>query len=250
MNRAAATLLASILAASIAACGPEPVPYAPYTDVTFYWQFRDGALNVYGNFTALAPGCDIANVDQVRVTLNSPIGSQTMTVPCIATNGMPGATFTDVPTGPYTWTLEGRRLGFTVFVTDGGGDVFDFPFFYPRIEAIYPNMDLLYVLPTGLDCFSVSEILFELDNIVGGVIEYSSNNVYVACRPPPNNGFTMPSIPVGDYGYRYVAAVNTLGQAIAQECRFGLPPQAPIVQVAPSGTAATSFLSYATVACP
>ncbi len=246
MNRTAAVLAALLAATS--ACGPAPVP--PYTDVTFYWQFRDQDGNLYGDGTAAFPGCDVANVDQVRVSMTGPAGSWTQTVPCIAVNGMPGASFTALPAGSYTWFLEGMRLGFPVFAVEGAGNVVNFPFFYPVLDAIYPNMDLFYQLPPGVNCTGISEIQFELDNLDARVVEYSSANAFVACVPPPGNGFTMPSIPgPNNYGYRYVSAVDGVGRALYQVCGLGYPPQAPIVQ-GPGGVSALAPLLPATFTCP
>ena len=245
MNRTAAAALVSLLATS--ACAPPPPP--PYSDVTFYWQFQDGDGNVYGNFDYTAPGCDVANVDHVRVTLSGPLGTlPSSTVPCVADNGMPGATFTGLPTGPYTWYIEGLRLDFRVFDIQGSGNVVNFPFFYPRLDAVYPNMDLWYEIPTG--CTGVSEILFQLDNRDAEIVEYSSDNVFVACEEPPLNGFTMPSIPVGNaYGYRYIAAVDPAGRSLYQVCGFGYPPDPPLVQ-GPDGTSATASLFLPNGTCP
>jgi hypothetical protein len=236
MNRIAAAALASTLALAIPACGPPPPP--PYSDVTFYWQFQDGDGNLYGDFTAGFPGCDLANVDQVRVTLTGPLGTlPPSTVPCVASNGMPGATFTALPAGSYVWFIEGLRLDFPVFSIEGAGNIVDFPIFYPRVGAIYPNMDLFYALPPGVNCTGIAEIAFELDNIVGGVVEYSSANAFVACGPP--YGFTMPSIPQGTYGYRFIEAIPSLGPPLYKACRVGLPPEPPLVQALPNGSAFT-----------
>jgi hypothetical protein len=237
MNRtAAAAALVSLLATS--ACAPPPPPPPLYSDVTFFWQFQDWDGNVYGNFDDTLPGCDVANVDSVRVTLSGPMGTlPSTTVPCVADNGMPGATFTNLPTGRYTWSLEGLRLDFRVFVVEGAGDVVNFPSFYPRLDAVHPNMDLFYALPPGVNCTGISEIAFELDNIVGGVVEYSSENVFVACGPP--FGFTMPSIPQGTYGYRFIEAIPSLGPPLYKRCGVGLPPEPPLVQDLPNGSAYT-----------
>jgi len=248
MNRTAAAALVSLLATS--ACAPPPPP--PYSDVTFYWQFQDWDGNVYGNFDYTAPGCDVANVDHVRVTLSGPLGTlPSMTVPCVADNGMPGATFTGLPTGPYTWYIEGLRLDFPVFVIEGSGNVVNFPFFYPRLDAVYPNMDLYYELPPGVNCTGISEIAFELQNRDAQVVEYSSANVFVSCQAPPLNGFTMPSIPVGNaYGYPFIAAVDSFNRSLYQICGFGYPPDDPIIQLEPNGTVAFAPLFPSVGTCP
>jgi hypothetical protein len=247
MNRIAAAALASLIALATSACGPAPAP--PFTDVTFYWQFLDGDGILYGDYTARNPGCNAANVDEVWITISGPGGVTDMVVPC--TNGLlPGVTLTLVPTGPSTWVIRGLRQQFQVFSVTGAGQIAGLPSFDTTLEANHPNMDLAYELPLGLDCSSVSGIRFELNNIVGRVVEYSDQNQFPACRPPPTNFFTMPSIPIGTYGFRFVAAVNVLGQSVAQECGYGLPPQEPIVQVAPSGTLATALLAFTTVTCP
>lgn len=250
MTRTAA-LIVSSLALAVAACGPAPV--APYTNVTFYWQFQDMDGNVYGDWSVYS-GCGSANVDQVRVTMSGPAGQWTQTVDCLAPDTfMPGAMFTNLPVGPYTWVLEGRRLDFTVYTATGSGDLVNFPVLHTTILADYPNMDLWYQLPLGQTCAGIAEIAFRLYNLDGGVVEYSSDNVIVACQPPPNNGFTMPSIPVGNYGYQFVSALNAPwpnGAAVYQVCGFGYPPQAPLVQTRPNGNAYTAQLGYAIGTCP
>jgi hypothetical protein len=238
MSRTAAAILASLVAIATSACGPAPAPPPLYSDVTFYWQFRDQDGNRYGDFTASFPGCDVANVDHVRVTLTDPLGTlPSMLVPCVAVNGMPGATFTALPTGPYTWFIEGLRSDFPVFAVQGAGDIVNSPFFYPTVEAVYPNMDLFYTLPPGVNCTGVAEIAFELDNIDGGVVEYSSENAFIACGPP--FGFTMPSIPQGTYGYRFIEAIPSLGPPLYKACGVGLPPEPPLVQSPPNGSSFT-----------
>jgi hypothetical protein len=114
-------------------------------------------------------------------------------------------------------------------------------------------MDLWYELPVGQTCAGIAEIAFSLDNLDAGIVEYSSNNVAVPCRAPPNNGFTMPSIPVGNYGYRFVSAINApwpRGQAVFQLCGFGYPPDLPLVQTLPNGNAYTARLGFALGTCP
>lgn len=249
MNRSSAAILASLLAAAGTACGPTSAPPPPYTDVTFYWQFQDWDGNVYGDFSSAFPGCGVANVDEVRVSLFGPAGPlPPVTVPCVAVNGMPGATFTAVPTGPYSWLIEGLRIGFPVFSVEGGGDVVDFPFFDARLDAVYPNMNLYYDLPPGVNCTGISEILFELDNLDARLIEYSSANAFVTCLPPPSNGFAMPSIPVGNlYAFRYIAAVDSFGQSLYQTCDW--PPGPALVQ-GPTGSTYTAPLDPSVGTCP
>ncbi len=252
MNRAAAVVLALVAAS---ACGPAPVPAPILTDLTLYWRFVDGDGNVYGNFTNAAPGCIGANVDAVFISFTGPAGTITQTVPCIATNGYPGATFTAVPAGAYTWRLQGMRLGLAVFEAAGTGVIPDTLYFDNDLTALYPNMDLYYDLPQGMDCTGIYSIEFELDNITNPttVVEYSSANALVPCRAPPVNGFTMPSIPTGSYGYRYVAAVDAPppnGRSLYQICGFGLPPDAPLVQQAPNGNAYTAPLDLPLGTCP
>ncbi|HET8734640.1 MAG TPA: hypothetical protein VFM45_12820 [Anaeromyxobacteraceae bacterium] len=246
MTRAA---VVSAIAFAIAACGPAPV--APFTDATVYWNFQDMDGNVFGDWTSqFGGGCVGANVDQVRVSMTGPAGSWVQTVPCLATNLMPGATFTNLPAGPYTWTLEALRQNLTVFSTTGGGDIVNFPFFYATLPAVYPNMDLFYDLPVGGSCAQVAEIAFVLRNLDAGIVEYSSDNVLVTCRPPPQNGFTMPSIPVGNYGYRFVSAIDAGGFSLYQVCGLGFPPQLPLVQSWPNGNAYTAPLAFAIGTCP
>ncbi len=239
MHRTAA-VLAAFLAVAVAACGL--APDAPYTDVTFYWQFQDRAGNRFGDFTAVNPGCGIsgaggiANVDHVRVTMNGPAGPILLTVPCVAVNGMPGATFTAVPTGPYTWTLEGMRVGLPVFIAEGTGTLMNFPAIDVTMLAVYPNLDLHYDWPLGGSCAGVAEITFELDNLDAQIVEYSSRNAFVACGAP--YGFTMPSIPVGNrYRFPFVRAVDRAGFVLSQACG-GV---GPLVQPS-SGTSATAHL--------
>lgn len=250
MNRTAAAALASLLAFAGTACGPGPVPPPPYTDVTFFWQLRDWNGNLYGDFSSSFPGCDLANVDEVRITIDAPGGSFTQRVPCVAVTGMPGAIITNVPTGPITWYVEGLRLDFPVFAYQGGGDGVNFPTFYLTLDAVYPNMDLYYEFPPGVNCTGISEIQFELWNLDAQLVEYSSRNALVDCRPFPDNGFTMPSIPVGNlYGYTYVAAVDSLGFSLYQTCGFGIPPDPPLVQ-GPDGSAYTALLAPTLGQCP
>ena len=47
-------------------------------------------------------------------------------------------------------------------------------------------------------------------------VEYSSANALVSCGPP--FGFTMPSIPLGAYRYRYVEAISVLQTPLARAC--------------------------------
>jgi len=251
MNRIAAAALATAFALALPACGPPPPPPPPpYTDVTFFWQFQDWNGNLYGDFSDSFPGCDMANVDEVRITLTSLAGTDTLRVPCVAVTGMPGAIVTSVPTGPVTWIVEGLRLDWPVFAIEGAGDALNFPRFYLTVDAVYPNMDLYYEFPPGVGCTGVSEILFELDNLDAQLVEYSSQNVLVTCHPPPLNGFTMPSIPSGNrYGYRYVAAVDPAGLSLYQVCGFGLPPEPPLVQ-GPDGSAFTALLELPFGQCP
>jgi hypothetical protein len=241
MTRAA---VVSAFALAIAACGPAPV--APFTNATVFWNFQDMDGNVFGDWTSqFGGGCVGANVDQVRVSMTGPAGSWVQTVPCLASNLMPGATFTNLPAGPYTWTLEGLRQNLTVFSTTGSGDIVNFPTFFATLLAEYPNMDLFYQLPVGETCAGVAEIAFQLDNTDAGIVEYSSDNVLVTCQPPPLNGFTMPSIPIGNYRYRYVSAINAGGFALYQACGAG-----PINQVWPNGVSFTAVLGYAIGTCP
>ncbi len=241
MTRAAAV---SAIALALAACGPAPV--APFTSATVYWNFQDMDGNVYGDWTSqFGGGCLGANVDEVRVSMTGPAGSWVQTVPCLASNQMPGATFTNLPAGPYTWTLEGRRQNFTVFTRAGSGDIVNFPIVYQTLLADYPNMDLFYQLPVGGSCTQVAEIAFQLNNVDAGIVEYSSDNVLVTCRPPPLNGFTMPSIPVGNYRYRFVSAIDAGGFALYQVCGAG-----PIVQSWPNGVSFTANLGFAIGTCP
>ena len=248
MKRSAAPL-ALLAALSVLACGPGPVPVPLYTDLTLYWQFQDGDGNVYGDFTAANPGCGvrtgpypggITNVDTIRVVMTGPFPTWELSVPCTAVNGMPGATFTGVPTGAYGWLVQGIRLGLPVFEVTGGGDVFDFPFFDLRLQAVYPNMDLYYDLPPGVNCTGIAEIAFNLYNLVGQVTEYSSDNAYVACGPA--RGFTMPSIPQGQYGVRWMEALPAMGPPLYKACRVGFPPQSPLQQTLPLGNAYTIAL--------
>jgi len=252
MKRIAAFAAAALV---VAGCGPGPQPVPFFTDLTLYWQFVDQDGNRFGNFTGANPGCVDANVDDVVVTLIGPGGRTVWTVPCVASNGIPGATFPQVPTGSYTWTVEGWRAGLAVFSMTGGGQVFDFPFFDTAPLAIFPNMDLFYDLPSGVGCTGIFQISFQLDNITvpsSPVVEYSSLNAFIPCGLPPNNGFTMPSIPLGNYGYRFIAAVDApppRGRSLYQICGFGLPPDRPIVQVA-GGVFVVAPLSLPFGTCP
>ena len=230
-----AVLVATLLAVPLAACGPTPGP--AFTDVTFYWQFRDLDGNVFGNAATGASGCGVVNVDHLRFRFQGPAGPFTMTVPCTAVNGVAGAQFVGVPAGAYGWVVDGLRIGFPVFTVSGSGNVIDFPTFDLELLAVYPNMDLFYQLPAGVNCTGISEILFQLFNLDGGVTEYSSQNALVACGSP--FGFTMPSIPVGNYAVPYMEAVAPLGTPLYKACRIGLPPQEPLVQQLPNGNAYT-----------
>jgi hypothetical protein len=242
MNRAVPVVVAALLAA---ACTPAPFPPGPvFTSLTFYWQFIDGDGNTYGDFSVTRPGCIGANVDQVRIAYTGPAGTVVQTVPCIASNGLPGVTFDGVPTGNYTWLAEGFRGGLTVFSIRGGGQVFDLPFFDLALEANHPNMDLFYELPPGVTCLGIDEIAFALFNLDSSpnFLEYSSDNVRVPCRAPPDNWFTMPAIPLGNYGYQFVAAVDApppAGRSLYQVCGLGMPPMAPLVQ----GTGGNAYIA-------
>ncbi len=253
MTRTAAALASSI-ALAVAACGPAPAP--PFSDVTFYWNFQDGDGNTFGNFTASNPGCGIANVDEVRVTYTGPTGTSWFTAPCTV-GGIPGAMPpTPLPAGSYTFTLDGFRQGLIVYTAQGFGDIVNFPAFFLTLNAVFPNMDLWYELPVGQTCAGIAEIAFQLVNgpgQPGAVVEYSWENVLVACRMPPNNGFTMPSIPPGNYGYRFVSAVNAPmpgGQSVFQVCGLGYPPGQPLVQTLPIGNAYTAQLGFPLGTCP
>lgn len=228
-------MVAVLLAAPLAGCGPAPVP--AYTDLTFYWQFRDLDGNVYGDAATGVSGCGLANVDQVRFKFEGPAGPFTMTVPCVAVNGVPGAQFVGVPVGGYGWTVQGLRLGWPVFTVSGVGNVVDFPTYDLELLAVYPNMDLYYQLPQGVNCTGIAEVVFELRNLDANLVEYSSDNAFVACGAP--FGFTMPSITVGHYAVPYMEAVAPLGTPLYKGCRIGLPPQEPLLQVAPGGSAYT-----------
>jgi hypothetical protein len=253
-----AAVLASSLVLAMAACGPSPVAPPPYTgswtDVTFYWNFRDMDGNVYfTNDYSTNQGCLRANVDRIRVELDGPEGFLTFDVPCVASNGIPGAMFTSLPAGAYTWRLQGMRQDFAVYTSQGSGIFFDLPVFYVQFQAVYPNMDLRYDL-LGVSCVGIAEIAFELVNgpLNPGVVEYSSANVYVACQEPPNNLFTMPSIPQGFYGYRYVAALLAPwpgGQAFLKQCFYGYPPSTPFEQLLPNGSIVTVPVPLTTGTC-
>ncbi len=237
MSRAALVALASLVAT--AACGP--APSAPFTDVTFLWAFRDANNNVFGNYGSGDPGCLGANVDTVLVSITGPAG--TINYPAFTCTApvtfMPGVVLTNLPVGTYSWSLQGQRQGLTVFSASGTSNFVNFPVFQTEMRAVFPNMDLFYNLPPGATCAGVTEIGFELWNgpgQTGSVLEYSSQNVMVSCGAP--FGFSMPSIPTGNYGLRYVEAWQAVGPPLYQVCGVGYRPQSPIVQTQ-SGTGVT-----------
>jgi len=122
MNRATATLLASLLAVTLAACGPT-TNQPPLTNVTIWWEFDrntfiDGRTGIipYDTLVNWPPGtgsrgCPESGVDFVIVFDNS--GNQlSPATPCINQN-VQGVVVTGFQ-APSVYWIEGYRTGVSV----------------------------------------------------------------------------------------------------------------------------------------
>lgn len=127
MNRAAATLLASLLAVATTACGPTPVQ-GPLTEVTVYWEFErytfidgvEGFLPYDANVN-WPPGtgnraCPQSGVD--FVTIADGFGNQlTGSIRCV-NQSVQGAVLAGFE-GPNTYVVTGWRNGVAVPLYQG-----------------------------------------------------------------------------------------------------------------------------------
>jgi hypothetical protein len=151
MNRAVAAAL--LLAVGGTACAPiaEPVP----PSLLIYWRFVGSQGQPYGDGTQRAPGCVGANVDQIHMTVVGPGGFviDDYTYPCLY-QGVPGIFYEPLAGGTYRWSIEGIRLGLTVFYAEGITDVFGPVVLTVPLAADFPDVNVTYQLPAGVTCAS------------------------------------------------------------------------------------------------
>jgi hypothetical protein len=209
MNRAA--LAAVLLAVGGSACAPPPPP----PTLTLYWQFVGSQGQVYGNGTQRDPGCVAANVDQVRMFVTGPGGwvLDDFVYPCVF-GGVPGIFYDGLVPGAYSWAMEGRRLGMTVFYQEGVTNVFEPVVRTVPLLADFPDLLVSYTLPAGVTCasnwtgFPLGQIAFQiLSTVPPFVEEYGDPNLFLTCQDPPN-AFTVPSLPPGTYHMSFIAALT------------------------------------------
>jgi hypothetical protein len=229
MKRAAVAALA--LAA--AACEPA-VPMYPATDITFYWRFIGQQGDVFGDYSNANPGCYGASVDQLKITLTSPAGVQTLYAPCVSSLGSPGAVFSTW-VGVNSWIVQGLRTGLPVFEVTGSVNVPDLGATMDlSLPALYGDMNLFYELPATAACFAGDTIqltLYDYDYVpsrVAYTTDYPGFTIPIPCNYPPlappdgpDNFIVIPSLATstgaGYYRFNYISVIRG-GLAVYQVC--------------------------------
>jgi len=216
-------LLAATLALS-AGCYSSP-PSPPIVNLNLYWHFVGRQGQTYGDGTQANTGCAEAGVDTVSVTLTDPTGYTyaPQSFPCVQSNGVPGVTYPGLYAGGYAWIVAGYRGSLPVYsVTQTNQPVNPDSTGNATVDvapaALYPDLNVTYDLPATVTCSAASivQVSFELDQ--GGALYYTnagsatSPGFGLPCADPPQNVFTVPSLPAGtNYQFSYIEALASTG---------------------------------------
>lgn len=192
--------------------------------VNFYWTFWSQSLDDIGAFTDPAtPICTRAGVDDVRIRLTTPSGATPYPLdwPCINPEDVPGAAYDGLEAGTWSWALEARRGGVTVFGASGTFEARDGERAVVLTRATPPpvNWDVTtsYTAPS---CAAGDRLDFDLIATSGGarVKVFSTRDALV--NPPVSlpcgaGAFTIPSVAPGPYELSDWVQVDASGAPVA-----------------------------------
>jgi hypothetical protein len=222
--RRAILLLAASLAVATSGCSSGGTPGT----LTFYWNFVDARNQVAGDYTTRNTGCQDAGVDSIDITIGGTVSTQS----CAQSNGSPGVTLFDFPQGSYAYTLDGFRGNEHVFTTSGTANarwntdvVVD-----TTLAALSPQSFVVYYSVPNFTGTTQSQCVFD-GRAVAGITYYleDANGTLVTTTQitggqqpigcdPTTFGFTLPSLPLGNYTFRYLQAVDAQGLSIYEAC--------------------------------
>jgi hypothetical protein len=199
--------------------------------LTFYWSFQDAGGAIAGDFTVRNPGCDIAGVDSVDIT----VGGVTSTENCVQSNGAPGVTITGFLQGPIQYGVDGFRGNERVFTTSGvvnarsNADVStDLTLTPIDPQSLVVDFNVLNTTgTTSTQCVfngqPIVGLLYELQDASGNIVSStdvpgSGGTVKQPINCDPNTfGFSIAGVPLGNYRLRYLTAVSAVG-GVVQVC--------------------------------
>jgi hypothetical protein len=215
MTRAAA-LVATVALAS--GCLIESRP--PEGSVAIYWTFWSQTMGNIGAFTDPATSvCTLAAVRDLRITLTTPAGDmlRPSNGPCITANDVPGAAFDGLEVGTWSYYLEGRRGGDTVFVKAGSFVVRDGERTIEDARAASGFWDVVASYTTTTTaCGAGDRVKFDLIDTATLAVTFSTDDARV--NPPvevpcASGTFTIPSVASGAYAFSDWIHVDAAGLA-------------------------------------
>jgi hypothetical protein len=176
--------------------------------VNVYWTFWSQSLDDIGAFTDTATSiCTRAAVDDVRLRLTTPSGATPLPWdwPCINLDDIPGAAYDGLEAGTWTWVLEARRGGVTVFRDSGTFEAIDGKRAVVESRALPPsgNWDVTASY-TATACAAGDRLDFDLI-ATGGATRVKAFSTRDAMVNPPvslpcgSGSFTIPSVAPGTY---------------------------------------------------
>ena len=231
MRRATLLLTLTLLAGGCVSHHEDP------GTVTFYWNFRDAQGRIAGDYSNANTGCDIAGVDTVQVTIDG----GTYTSPCVSASGAPGIQLQNFLPGSYPFTIQALRADEVVFTRtdviearfnfDAVGDVTLDPV-DPQGFVVYYNVANTTGSTPGRCVFNglpVAGIIYRLEDVAGNPVSTTEvvapggglTQQPVACDTN-SFGILIPTLPLGAYRFRYLAAITPANEAIVQVCSYGV----------------------------
>jgi hypothetical protein len=207
-------------------------------DIGFFWRFQDAKGHVTGNFTAANPGCGVAAVTTIRIEIDG----TTNDVDCLDSNGVPGVTLTRFFPGTYPFTILGFRNTEEVFAE--AGNVTVHAGHLAEVDATLVAEGTSSTLPVyyqqngSWSCYQTPGVAFRLEDLSGNLVDEVNSTSPIACDTTVF-GFTVSTslagsvLPFGSYRFRYLALLNSAGEALYEVCGTGwsngitpLPPNA------------------------
>lgn len=225
----ATLLLATALLGTSTACTSHRSP----GDLTLFWAFEDASSRSSGQ-PGDNPGCAVAGVDSVDVTIDR----STQTFPCTGPNAA-GITLQTFAPGSYDFSIDGFRGNERVFTANGVAQVVSNANTLTDVvlQAVEPQgLEIFYDNIAGVlqsSCFfngqQVAGIWYRLEDRAGNVVSTTEvplagggvGQQPVACDPRSFGFITQPLL-FDTYTMRYLQAVNAQNVAIAQVCSFAL----------------------------